>query len=213
MSSSAQFGSGKISSKIVGPTALVALICVIAVSTRVVQIGSIDDDRKKAFSKEEYGAATFPGVFKFVIEHSVDVKDLGPAIAANPSAAGKKYGTETGTGPVIPVKFTGVAGKGSSGIYIVAVDGLDDVLVRVQTGPAINGTELRDVSGAISFGQFTNQIEYQDAGSAINNAMKKVVFQAVDTADLAGKKIAVTGAFKLINPKGWLVTPVEVEVK
>ncbi len=213
MSTGEQNVSRLVNAKIVAATTAVVLLGIIAASTKIVQIGSIDDDRKKAFSKEEYGAATFPDVFKFVIEHAVDVKELGPAIAVDPSAAGKKYGTATGTGPVIPVKFTGVAGEVSSGIYKVAVDGLDDVLVRVQTGPAINGTELRDASGTISFGQFTNQIEYQDAGAAINNAMKKAVLQPVDTANLAGKKIAVTGAFKLINPKGWLVTPVKLEVK
>ena len=42
----------------------------------------------------------------------------------------------------------------------------------MQTGPAINGTDLRDAPGEIKFGQFTNQIEYQNAGAALNNAMK-----------------------------------------
>ncbi|MDE2384091.1 MAG: DUF2291 domain-containing protein [Alphaproteobacteria bacterium] len=190
-----------------------ALLVAIAASTKVVVIGSSDDVRKKVFSKDEYGAATFPQVQKFVVEHAVDAKELGAAIAADPAAAGKKYGIETGTGPVIPVVLTGVAGEASSGIYKVAVEGLDGILVRVQTGPAINGTELRDASGTIKFGQFTNQIEYQDAGSAINNEMKKQVLQPVDTANLTGKTISVTGAFKLINPKGWLVTPVKLEVK
>ena len=193
--------------------AAAVLIGAIAASTKVVVIGSVGDVRKKAFSKEEYGAATFPDVQKFVVDHAVDAKELATAIAADPVAAGKKYGVETGTGPVIPVTFIGLAGEASSGIYKVAVDGMDGILVRVQTGPAVNGTELRDASGAIKFGQFTNQIEFQDAGSAINNEMKKQVLSPLDTTNLASKTIKVTGAFKLINPKGWLVTPVKFEVK
>ncbi|RVA64506.1 DUF2291 family protein, partial [Mesorhizobium sp. M7A.F.Ca.CA.001.08.1.1] len=111
-------------------------------------------------------------------------------------------------------KFTGVVGEGKSGIYKVAVDGVPDTLmIRVQTGPAINGTELRDATGKITFGQFTNQIEYQDAGSALNNEMKKEVLAKVDTSTLTGKTISVVGAFKLVNPKSWLVTPVRLDVK
>jgi predicted lipoprotein len=86
-------------------------------------------------------------------------------------------------------------------------------VVRVQTGPAVNGTDLRDATGTIEFGQFTNQIQYQDAGSAINNEMKKTVFAGLDPDQLDGKTATVIGVFKLINPKNWLVTPVKVDVR
>ena len=85
--------------------------------------------------------------------------------------------------------------------------------MRVQTGPAINGTDLRDATGTIEFGQFTNQIEYQNAGAALNDAMKEQVLADVETAELTGRTISVTGVFKLINPKSWLVTPVALEVR
>ncbi len=78
-----------------------------------------------------------------------------------------------------------------------------DVVVRVQTGPAVNGTDLRDATGAIEFGQFTNQIEYQNAGSAINNQMKKDVLANAGADSLTGKTAKVVGVFKLINPKSW----------
>ena len=54
--------------------------------------------------------------------------------------------------------------------------------IRVQTGPAINGTDLRDATGEVKFGDFKNQIEYQNAGSAINNAMKEAVLAGIDTS-------------------------------
>ena len=93
-----------------------------------------------------------------------------------------------GVGAVIPVKFTGVVGEGKSGIYNVAVDGLaGETKIRMQTGPAINGTDLRDATGEIKFGDFKNQIEYQNAGAAINNAMKQEVLAGIDTARAAGQ--------------------------
>ena len=59
----------------------------------------------------------------------------------------------------------------------------------------------------------TNQIEYQDAGSGINNEMKRQVLAKIDTKNLTGKTISVVGVFRLINPKNWLVTPVEMSVQ
>ncbi len=77
-------------------------------------------------------------------------------------------------------------------------------MIRVQTGPAVNGTELRDATGEIQFGQFKNQIEYQNAGAALNNEMKKQVLQCVDVENLNGKTVSVVGVFKVVNPKtGW----------
>ena len=137
------------------------------------------------------------------------------AVLADKTAAAKKYGVDAGiASAVVSVKFTGVAGDAKSGIYPVKVEGVPDTInIRVQTGPAINGTDLRDAPGNISFGQFTNQIEYQNAGAALNGEMKKEVLGPVDTANLSGKTITVTGAFKLINPKNWLVTPVRLSVQ
>ena len=119
----------------------------------------------------------------------------------------------SGVGTVMPVSFTGVVGEGKSGIYSIAVDGLPpETKIRLQTGPAINGTDLRDATGEIQFGQFKNQIEYQNAGAGINNAMKQAVLAKLDSSALAGRTVHVVGAFTLVNPKNWLVTPVRLDV-
>lgn len=200
--------------KIIAAGAVAVLVIAMALDTKIVGIGSEDDVRQAAFSPEEYGKTQFPIIQAEVEKRAVDAVTLFNAIAADKAAAEKQYGVPAGVGPVFSTKFTGVVGEGKSGIYRVAVEGLPDTLtVRVQTGPAINGTELRDATGTIEFGQFTNQIEYQDAGSAINNEMKKEVLSKVDTAALPGKTIAVVGAFKLVNPKSWLVTPVRLDVQ
>jgi predicted lipoprotein len=153
-------------------------------------------------------------VQKAVEGKAVDATTLAAAIAADASAAGKKYGVQGNTAPEVSVKFTGVLGEGASGVYPVTVDGLPaTTLVRVQTGPAVNGTDLRDATGKITFGQFTNQIEYQDAGSALNNELKAEVLAKYEGQDLKGKTVSVVGVFQLINPNGWLVTPVKLDVQ
>lgn len=194
--------------------ASLALLAAMAISTKVVRIGSEADRKPGAFSVEEYGTSQFPVVQAAVEERAVGADILASAIAQDKATAVKQYGVAAGVGPEMSVKFTGVAGAGKSGVYPVAVENLPEGLqIRVQTGPAINGTDLRDATGAITFGQFTNQIEYQNAGAALNNEMKKQVLSKIDARQLQGKSIAVVGVFKLINAKSWLVTPVRIEVQ
>jgi predicted lipoprotein len=190
------------------------LIAMIAIDTKVVPIGGENDVRQAAFSPDAYGDKEFPRIQAFVIERAMDALKLGPEVLADKAAAAKQYGTASSTGSIMMVRLTGVVGEGTSGIDDVAVEGLPaDIRVRVQTGPAINGTDLRDAPGDIAFGQFKNQIEYQNAASGINRAMKKVVLDKIDTAGLTGKTIEVVGAFRLVNPKNWLITPVGMTVK
>ncbi|PLL14587.1 DUF2291 domain-containing protein [Tabrizicola sp. TH137] len=193
---------------------VLALAAAIAADTTVVHIGSEADVRKQAFSPDAFGQAEFPRIQTFVMEKAVDGVTIAPEVLADKAAASAKYGTASSTGAILMVRLTGTAGEAKAGIYDLAVTGMPpEIRVRVQTGPAINGTDLRDAPGDIEFGAFKNQIEYQDAGSGINRAMKAAVLDSIDTATLTGKTIEVVGAFRLINPKNWLITPVSVSVK
>ncbi|MBB3231235.1 DUF2291 family protein [Halomonas stenophila] len=192
----------------------VVLLGAMALDTTVMTIGSQAEVVDDGFSAERFGAEQFPDVQASVEERAVEATELAAAIAKDKAAAGERYGVAAGIGPVVPVRFSGVVGEGKAGIYTVDVEGLPgDLTIRVQTGPAINGTDLRDATGTIQFGQFTNQIEYQNAGAAINDEMKAQVLASIDTGELTGRTIAVTGVFKLINPRNWLVTPVSLSVQ
>ena len=193
---------------------LVVLLLAMFLSTKRVDSNSAEGAPAGAFSPAKWGQENFPKVQQAIEKRAVDAKTLAAAVQADPQAAVKKYGVATGTGSEVSVKFTGTAGKAEAGIYPVTVAGLPkDFLIRIQTGPAINGTDLRDAPGNIKFGQFTNQIDYQNAGAALNDQLKKQVLSKVDTANLTGKTVTVVGAFQLINPKGWLVTPAKLSVQ
>jgi predicted lipoprotein len=199
---------------VIGSAAALVLIAAMALDTKVVRIGSPADAQPNVFSPEAFGASEFPKIQAAVEARAVGADKLAAAIAADKDAAGKQYGVPGSLGPEFSVKFTGVAGTGKSGVYAVTVPDVPDaVLIRVQTGPAINGTDLRDATGTITFGQFTNQIEYQNAGSALNKEMKKQVLSKIDNSNLTGKVLSVVGVFQLINPKAWLVTPVKLDVQ
>ena len=193
---------------------VVAVVAAIGLNTKVVRLGSEEDVRQDVFQPDAYGEKQFPLIQAAVEKKAVDALILATAVMADKAAAAKQYGTASTTGAILMVRLTGLVGDGKSGIYGLAAEGMPpEIKLRVQTGPAINGTELRDAPGDIAFGQFKNQIEYQDAGAAINRAMKKAILDPIDTANLTGKTVEVVGAFRLINPKNWLVTPVRVTVK
>lgn len=197
-----------------GIAAAIVLVGAMAFDTKIVTIGSDADVQVQKFSPVAFGAEQFPLIKQDVEERAVDAVELSQAITADKKAAGEKYGVATSVGPVFPVKLTGVLGERKANYNVVAVEGLPaELTVRVQTGPALNGTDLRDATGKIEFGQFKNQIEYQDAGSAINNEVKKVVLGDLDPAAIEGKTVTVIGVFKLVNPKSWIVTPVRFDVQ
>ena len=193
---------------------IVVVIAAMAFDTKVVRIGSAADVASDAFSPAAYGKSAFPKVQAAIEARAADLATVAAAVGKDQAAAEKQYGVAAEAGAEISVKFTGKAGQQDSGIYDVAVPGVPDgVHVSVQTGPAITGTDLRDATGTISFGQFHNQIEYQNAGSALNNEMKKQVLAGLDTTKLTGRTIAVVGAFQLTDPQNWVVIPVKLDVR
>ncbi len=189
------------------------LLIAMALDTTVVRVGSEQDTRQQVFSAETYGQTEFPRIQGLIEERAVDAATLAEAIATDPAKAATDHGVVSNGTPVFSVSLTGVAGEARSGVYDLAVEGLEGIRVRVQTGPAINGTDVRDATGTVEFGQFRNQIEYQDAGSALNNQVKEQVLSGIDTANLTGKTVTVTGVFRLVNPESWLVTPVRMSVE
>ena len=197
---------------LIGLTVLAVLIAM-ALDSKVVSIDADKALQTQGFSADSYGEKTFPAIKSYVESHAVEATELAAALKANQQEAAKKYGVGTPM-PVIPVRFQGVVGEGKSGIYSVQVEGLPEGMkVRLQTGPVLTSTELRDATGTIKFGDFTNQIEYQNAGSAINRALKTATLDKLDRDTLPGKQVMVVGVFRLLTPNNWLVTPVTLEVK
>lgn len=194
---------------------VVILVAVMAVSTKVVPKGSDIAQGAQKFNAADYGATQFPKIQDYISQNAVDAATLASAAQKDQAAAAKQYGKSVdGATYIIPVTFTGVVGEvpkaGYTPITVAALP--KDIKVGLQLGPAINGTDLRDVTGKVSLNDFENQIQYQDAGSAINNEVKKIL-KKVDAADLQGKTVTVEGAFTLINPQQWNVTPSKITVE
>ncbi|MFE7993975.1 DUF2291 family protein, partial [Streptomyces shenzhenensis] len=193
--------------------ALLLVIIAVALTTTYRSDSTARADAKPKFSPAEYAADTYePKVVPAITKNAVDIVTLHKAITTDSEAAGRRYGHRPGTGPYsYSVTLTGTAGTAQSGLLQVTVPDLGKTRVSVQIGPAVNGTALRDAPGFIAFGQFTNQVDYADAATALNTAMKADVLKSFSAAAVKGKTITVIGAMTPLTADVLTVTPVSIE--
>jgi predicted lipoprotein len=208
-----------IPSWIVKTVPVVVIVVLAFFSVTVVSTAQADKDNSTdTFNATTYAAKEYDSkIAPAITADAVDLADLLAALKSDPTAAQKKYGHTSGANSPYSysVKTTAVAGTVANGLLPLKVTGIDpSYTVYIQVGPSINGTALRDATGLISFGQFTNQIDYQNAAIALNEQVKKTVIAKADPASLAGKTVSVTGAYTTgVNPVFIGIVPVSIEVK
>jgi predicted lipoprotein len=140
---------------------------------------------------------------------------------ADPAAAGGKYGNpkkQANSPWTFAVRLEGkiVAANTQSraATMDVDVDGDGKADARVQIGPAMRGTALRDSLDFIQFNDFTNQIDFAQFGKAFNTYADKTVLSKLPRDALEGRSVRVVGAYVMGNGQGLpLVTPAEVEIE
>ncbi|GAA1546678.1 DUF2291 family protein [Dactylosporangium maewongense] len=155
-----------------------------------------------------------------VHDNAVDISTVAAAVAKDVDAAGKQYGHQAGTGSpyAFLVKGTGKVVKVDTSAPTgpvtveIAQDGGQPITLYVATGPVIAGTAIRDGVGFISFGDFTNQIDYANVANEINSRVKSDVIAKVDRAGLTDKTISFYGAFSALAPNQIMVVPTELQV-
>jgi predicted lipoprotein len=133
-----------------------------------------------------------------------DLKTVMQAVASNPDEAGAKFGNprKQSTSPwTYAVKLTGKVVAADTATRAatldVDVDGDGKADAKVQIGPAIRGTALRDALDFVDFNEFKNQIEWAQFGKAFNEKANTSFLAALPRDGLTGKTVDVTGAFPL----------------
>jgi predicted lipoprotein len=149
-----------------------------------------------------------------------DFSQVLSLIAANPVDAGAKFGhrEKEGNAPwTYVVKFDGkivAADTQSRAATIdVDIDGDGKADAKVQIGPALRGTALRDSLDFVNFNEFKNQIEWAQFGKAFNEKVNASLLQALPRDGLIGKRVKVSGAFPMpTSGQLPLVTPAALTI-
>jgi predicted lipoprotein len=202
-----------LSPRVVGSALVVLVVAAMALDTTYKKAGETTANGREAFDAARYGEETFPKAVAAIEDAAVPLPTLAAAIRENLDAAGERYGKRQGTSPYsFSSSAAGTAGKAEGGLMPVRIKGVpESTTVSVQVGPAINGTAIRDAVGFIEFGQFTNQVEYAAAGTALNDQVKRQVLAGVDPDELEGKRVSFVGAFSSLTPDVITITPIKLE--
>jgi predicted lipoprotein len=147
----------------------------------------------------------------------LEVRELA---AKSSDEAGAKYGHRAkseDTPWTLMVKFDGVivAADTESRASTIGVDvtGQGKTDANVQIGPAVRGTAIRDALDFVSFGDFTNQIDFARFGKAFNTRVNHATLEKLPRDALIGRKVSLIGAYPFVSTTETpLVTPVEISV-
>jgi predicted lipoprotein len=150
---------------------------------------------------------------------AVELTTLKAAMADGLDGAGEAYGVRAGGAGGswnFSIKGTGNIveenRKSKAGVALIDTDGDGQADGRLQLGPVVKGTALRDfVPDLYDFSSFRDQIEFARLGRALN---KKAVGSFPDAeVGLSGKTVTFVGAAAIRSAKDLpLIIPVIVEV-
>ncbi|MDX3926456.1 MAG: DUF2291 family protein [Shinella sp.] len=143
-------------------------------------------------------------IVPYLNERAGPFQEVAALAAGDPEAAGAKYGHKEKQGSAPWTFAAKVSGKivaeelQSRSAYVdVDVDGDAKADVRVQVGPAIRGTALRDSLNFVNFNEFKNQIEWAQFGRSINNHVNALTLEKLPRQNLIGKTVEAVGAYPL----------------
>jgi predicted lipoprotein len=198
------------------------LACALAlVGCKVVTIEqdqAIRAKRSLNFNADTYVARIWRGqALPAFHARAVPAKTLFAAIDADADEAGARLGRRSGEGAAwtFVVSGEGVIGAvdDSSRRRTVEVKLGDGVsrAVKLQTGPVVVGTSLRDALPFIAFDDFTDQLAFADVGRALTRTSLSRLKPTLDGLK-PGDRVRFVGAFDLPTAdQPVFVTPISVD--
>lgn len=152
---------------------------------------------------------------------AVKLDEIMTAVSADPEAAGAQYGhrEKQGNAPwTFAASLEGqvVNAETKSRAAYVDVDSNGDgkADARIQIGPTIRGSAIRDSLDFVTFNEFRNQIEWAQFGKSFNTHVNDSVLSTLPRDNLVGMKVKAEGAFPM-PAKGQLplFTPVTITME
>jgi predicted lipoprotein len=207
--------SAKLKKRAVIAVVAVALAVAMVLNTEFVSGTASAGGQPGAFDPTSFAEDKWPDLITGITDKAVDVAVLAPVADVDPAAAGKEYGQDLGAGSfAFPVKASGTVSGVDATFITLTVPGMPaGDAVRIPVGPALNGAPIRDATGTIKYGDFSNQTDYQEVADALKELSAKKVLAAADPGSLNGKQITVFGATATGGPpNSYLINPVKIEV-
>lgn len=195
--------------------AVVVLLVLMYLNTTFVGADEITADTGQAYAEEAYESHVVPTIEG----NAIDLGELAGLMAADPETTGAEYGSreDENKSYSFSVHAVGEVVEGAFGEVGLETDGLGDLTAGIAVPPLGSSTALRDAGTDLTFGDFVNQTEFQNAAMELNKKAADVVFADLTPDDLIGNQVEVTGALTWSSKTGGAVThltivPVAIEV-
>ena len=194
--------------------AVIAVAVVIPTQFTVVDLGEQDEiEESEAFDAATYVEEKWEDIDSTIRERSVDLATVLNAIQVDADSFVAKddlisvtteYGLITpGEAHVYAITGSGTVAavdtSSSRGSLTLTVDGYDGpIQLNLEIGPRLpsGDTSIRDAVG-IDFNEFTDQTEYGQVSSEINNRVRDNVLAPLDFDSMEGSRINVIGAMTI----------------
>ncbi|KQS82309.1 MULTISPECIES: DUF2291 family protein [unclassified Rhizobium] len=159
-------------------------------------------------------------VIPFLEKRAGTYQEVSALIASDATAAAAEYGhkEKNGTAPwTYAAKVSGTIVKAETksraGYLDTDIDGDGKADVRIQIGPVVKGTAIRDSLNFVNFSEFKNQIQWAEFGKAFNNHLNAKVLDKLARDGLEGKTVEALGAYPAPSSgQPALLTPVTITI-
>ncbi|MBX3567961.1 MAG: DUF2291 domain-containing protein [Rhizobiaceae bacterium] len=205
------------------PRLIAALFVVLCIAgCKILPTGApIDGDVAAKFDPDAMVAEIWDGrMLPYLRDKAGPFAEVQGLAKGDAKAAGEKYGNpnKQANSPwtyVATAEGRIVASNTESRAATVDidVDGDGKADVRVQIGPALRGTALRDSLDFVNFNEFTNQIDFAQYGKSFNIYADRTILSKLPREALDGRTAKVLGAY--VQGSGGdlpLLTPAEAEI-
>ncbi|RRN63898.1 DUF2291 family protein [Caulobacter sp. 602-1] len=180
----------------------------------IAQDQAIRAKRSLNFNADAYVAKIWDAQALPELQHrATPAKDLFVAIDANADEAGARLGRRASEGGAWTFVVSGegvVDAVDDSSRRRTVVVSVGSQVVRLETGPVVVGTALRDALPFIAFDDFSDQLAYADVGRALTTTALSRTKPALDGLR-PGDRVQFVGAFNLpAAGQPVFVTPISV---
>ena len=198
-----------------GGTALIVLLFVFS-NTTFLSDAEVAAEAPKEFSLTDFAQTNLPIIAEEIKAKAVDITLIAEAADKDIVAAGAQYGRDLGNKSfVFAVKTTAKVKSVDENFIVLDVPGSSaQDTFNIPIGLALSGNPLRDVTGKITFGDFYDQTQYQDAASALKDLVRSTIIDKLDLKSLPGKTLEIYGAWNNGPlPRTYNIQPTSIVVK
>ena len=166
----------------------------------------------------EFAQKFWKGKFTPCLDSAVEIGDFMSMLKENPKMVFEKYARTQGIGnsSFFLVKGEGVIKSANDDEVLVAVKhGAEEILAKINTGIYF-GNAVRDVTGMINMGDFSNTMDYNNVSSELNKIVHAQVVMPFKTKAVKGATVRFVGCAEInrehINTNDLQLLPVKINI-